>query len=381
MVGVHSKEWFKKQEAKLQEPINNTIRYYSKSATIKIASIILAPWGIVELIGVRRNLRSFSNLTTDYMNKGRAVTNDGAPGAGKTFTGSNVAYFLALEQWQRLKSDYFTQRTLVAQWVREGNTDKIEAFKALEESYNFYKENEALYIPCLASSIPLREYGTGRFSYKLTNEMFLQEEKTPEYTVYFNDESGLLQGANTSKTAPQDVLAFWRFPRHFFDGMFVNTNQDGAQNAIYMRRSTDFVNHIYGQEWIMSPTRLNLKYERKERKYFRRLERGKLSAKKAEYIGQELYYLKKYKATIGFRSIRCQTMTTEGVSLGGVDEIILPAIGGVEYDDRAYRKLYKCKDKPIELQGWDKLVVDEQATPLDDGQNDEAKPQKNRGGK
>lgn len=360
----HNTEWYAKQEARLQEPLKNTKRYYGKSAMVKICTGFppLMIWGLVQLIRVYLYINNFSNLTADYMQKGRAVTNDGPPGAGKTFTGGNVAYFLAQERWEQLKSDYFTQKTLVERWLRTGDTEKLEAFKALEESYLFYKEREETNIPCLVSSIPLREYGTGRMSYQLTPEMFLQIERTPEYTVYFNDESGKDQGADTSKTENKDLLAFWRLPRHFFDGMFVNTNQDGDQNAIYMRRSTDFVNHIFGQEWVMRPLRLERKYARKERRYFKRLAKGRLSAERAEYIGQGLYFLKKYKATIGFRRVTCRTTTKDGVAVGDIDKVILPAIGGVQYDDRAYRNQYKCKDKPIKLKGWEKLVMDEQDT-------------------
>ncbi len=356
---THSPAWFAKQEARLEEPLKNTVRYYGKSATVKICTGILAIWGIVQLVRLRKYIYNFSNLTTDYMNKGRAVTNDGAPGAGKTFTGANVAYFLALEQWEKLKSEYFTQRTMVSQWLKNGDTDKLETFKAIEESYLFFKEREGSFIPCLVTSIPLREYGTGRMSYVLDRKMFLQKERTAENSVFFNDESGSDQGADTSKTTNKDLLAFWRLPRHFFDGMFVNTNQDGNQNAIYMRRSTDFVSHIFGQEWLMEPLKLQWRYTRKERRYYKRLQRGKLSAQRAEYIGQELYYLKKYIATIGFRRIKSQLLTTKGVAIGDVDTTILPAIGGVQYDDRAYRKQYKCKDKPIKMQGWDKLIIEE----------------------
>lgn len=359
MAKTHSPAWFAKQEARLEEPLKNTVRYYGKSAILKICTGILAIWGIVQLVRLRKYIYNFSNLTTDYMNKGRAVTNDGAPGAGKTFTGSNVAYFLALEQWEKLKSEYFTQRTMVSQWLKNGDTDKLETFKAIEESYLFFKEREGSFIPCLVTSIPLREYGTGRMSYVLDRKMFLQKERTAENSVFFNDESGSDQGADTSKTTNKDLLAFWRLPRHFFDGMFVNTNQDGNQNAIYMRRSTDFVSHIFGQEWLMEPLKLQWRYTRKERRYYKRLQRGKLSAQRAEYIGQELYYLKKYIATIGFRRIKSQLLTTKGVAIGDVDTTILPAIGGVQYDDRAYRKQYKCKDKPIKMQGWDKLIIEE----------------------
>lgn len=362
-MAAHSPAWFARQEARLQEPIKNTVRYLGKSAIIKIfaglPTLILPVVGIIELYKLRKSLESYSTLTTAIMNNGRAVTNDGPPGTGKTFTGSNVAYMLALEQWHKLKSDYYTQRTMVSQWVKTGESDKLEAFQALEQSYNFFKEHEAENIPCLVSSVPLREYGTGRMSFKLTPELFRQIERVPEYTVIFNDESGLDQGAETSKTDDKDLLAFWRFCRHFFDGMFINTNQDGDQNGIYMRRSTDYVNHIYGQKWLFEPLLLKARYERKERRYYKRLALGKISKIRAEYIGQVLYYLKKYIATIGFRRVTCRKTTSEGASVGDIEEIILPAIGGVQYDNRAYRKLYKCKDKPIKLQGWERLAVDE----------------------
>lgn len=355
----HTREWFLKQELRLQEPLKNTKRYYYKSATVKIASVILMPFGIIELLKVRKNLQRFMDFKTDFMNNGRTVTNDGAPGVGKTFLGCNMAYYLAQEQWARLQSDYLTQRTMLAQWVAMGDLDKLTAFKALEESYNFYKAHEGEFIPCLVSSIPLKEYGTNRYSYKLTPEVYLQVERCPEYTVLFNDESGLIQGADTSKTAKKELLEFWRFHRHYFDGMSVNTNQDGGQNAIYMRRSTDYNNHIYGQEWLLHPRRLEKRIERKEQRFYKRISKGKLDEKRTQFIGQKLYFLKKYKSTIGFRRVTYKLSTPGGVALGDTEEIILPAIGGVQYDDRTFRNLYRCKDKPIKLAGWERLVVDD----------------------
>ncbi len=360
---IHSAEWFKKQEARLEEPLKNTIRYKGRKATLKIfaglPTLVLPILGIVELYRLKKYINSFSNFSTDYMRNGRAVTNDGAPGAGKTFTGCNTSYFLALEAWKRLQEDYFTQKAMLSEWLKNGDTDKIEAFKAIEKSYEFYKVLEATNIPCLISSIPLREYGTGRMSFAITPEMFLQIDPVPEYTIFFIDEIGEDQGVDKSDTNNPDYLAFWRFPRHFFDGKFVNTNQDGGQAAIAVRRSTDYINHIVGQEWIMRPAALIKRYERKKMRYFRGLNRGKYSKARAEHIAQELYYLKKYISTIGFRQVTCQLMTTKGVAIGGLDKFILPAIGGVQYDERTYRKQYKCKDKPIKMRGWEKLTIDE----------------------
>ncbi len=355
----HNSEWFAKQEARLQEPLKNTVRYVCRWAIFKICTGFLLIWGIVELISLRKELRNFSSFTTEYLRNGRATTNDGAPGAGKTFLGSNAAYFLAIERWEELKTDYYTQKSMVSEWLRSGETDKLEAFKSLEESYLFYKERENDLIPCLISTIPLREYGTGRMSYQVTPEIFLQKDRVPEYTVFFNDEIGEDQGVDKSDTTNPYYLAFWRFPRHFFDGLFMNTNQDGSQAAIAVRRSTDFNNHIYGQEWVKRPTALENRFKRREQRYLKRLNAGKYSEERAEYIAQELYYLKKYYRTIGFREITCQLMTTKGALVGEKSKIILPAIGGVQYDDRTYRKQYRCKDKPIELRGWEKLTIEE----------------------
>ncbi len=357
---IYTEKWYGKRERELQEPIRNTKRYYGRRAFIKICSCIppLIIWGIVQWVRVQKYLSRYIEFYNECLENGRAITNDGAPGAGKTFTGAQMAYFLARRQWDKLKSDYFTQRTMIAEWIKHGDTDKLSAFRALEESYRYYSDREQTHIPCLVSSIPLKEYGTQRMSYKLTAEIFLQIDRCPEYSVIFNDESGLGQGADKSKTDDQDVLSFWRFPRHFFDGFFVNTNQDGAQNAIFMRRSTDYLNHIKGQEWLLRPVRLEKRIARRERRYYKYIDRHNLTGK-AYKKGQKLYYLKRYAATIGFRRVRHRLTTTSGEPVGEEREYIFPAIGGLDYDDRAYRNLYKCKDKAIDLAGWEKLVVDE----------------------
>lgn len=358
MSRTHDAKWFAKWQARIREPIKNTKRYYYRSSIIKICTVILAPWGLHRLLKLRKFLNRYINLSTDCLMQGRTITNDGAPGAGKTFTGSNMAYFLAARRWQELKSEYYTQRAMLAEWIALGDTDRLYAFKSLEESYVFYAEREAEFIPCLVSSVPLREYGTERMSYELTPEVYAQIAKIPEYSVLFNDESGLLFGGDTSKSADSSIKDFWRFIRHFLDAMSVNTNQDGNQNGIYMRRSTDYVNHINGQTWELEPARLLRRIVRREARFFKKMERGKLSEKRAEHIGQELYFLKKYARTIGFRRVYHRLQTQTGEFAGDEGEYILPAIGGVEYDDRAYRNLYKCKDAAIKLEGWRTLVPD-----------------------
>ncbi|MBO5328624.1 MAG: hypothetical protein J6B04_05585 [Clostridia bacterium] len=356
---IHTDKWFAKQNARLEEPIKNTKRYYYLRAILCFCTFILIPRGIYLIQQVRKHVKIYEEQAATYLDKGRTITMDGAPGTGKTFTGSNMAYNLALWRWEELKAEYFTQRTMVTQWVKELNTDKLNAFEKLEESYIFFAEREQDFIPCLISTIPLREYGTNRMSYKLPPEVFLQIKRCPEYVVLFNDESGMLFGGETSKTENNDLKDFWRFIRHMLDAMSVNTNQDGSQNGIYMRRSTDYVNHMYGQESILHPERLFKRYERKKRRYFKRLYKGKLSEEEQIYQGQKLYYTLKYIKTIGFRAVYHRLTLSNGMPVGDMEAYILPAIGGVEYDDRAYRNYYKPKDQEIALEGWETLVLDE----------------------
>lgn len=358
MQKAHSEAWFAKWEARIQEPFKNTKLYHYRGGFLKmfipVVGIVI---GLIQIFRVREYLRKHIDCRNEYMYSGRMITNDGAPGTGKTFSGSNMAYELAQKRWGELQEDYFTQRSMVAEWVKRGDTDKLTAFKALEESYFFYADRADRYIPCLVTSVPLREYGTGRTSYKLSPEIFYQAQRAPEYTVFFNDESGMLFGADKSKEASADVADFWRLYRHFLDAMSVNTNQDGGQNMIQIRRSTDYVNHLFGQEWILRPFLLERRYDRKERKFYKK--QAKLTPAREEYLAQELYYLNKYIKTIGFRRVLHQLKTAQGENIGAKGYYIFPAVGRVQYDDRSYRNLYKCKDEQIRLEAWEDLVVDE----------------------
>ena len=142
MPKVHSVKWFEKQEAKLEEPFKNTKRYYCKKALLEIilgipTLFILTVIGIIRLIRMWHYIDSFYDQTQDYMFKGRMIKNVGPPGCGKTFTGSNIAYSLALKRWEDLKTDYFTARTMVREWVKNADAEKLIAYEALRDSFVF----------------------------------------------------------------------------------------------------------------------------------------------------------------------------------------------------------------------------------------------------
>lgn len=406
----HNEGWFLKQESRLREPFKNTKLYnfipniifivlyiatkdyyhgwQALAFSILDVSIFLRVeltwhfalefliWLIVfavQLLALFFMVKSIVNLirckyyvnvsqaqADDYLGSARAVTFTGAPGCGKTFSaGANFAIVLAEQRWAKLQSDYILARSMVPHWMRACDVDKLKAFRALEMAYAFYAQNEDFFIPCLISSIPLQDL-YGRFSYQLTPDVYLQAVRVPEYTVIFNDESGKDQGAKYSKTTEDVVMEFWRLNRHYGDFILLNTEQSTDGNGKHIRRVTDYNIMLKRQMWLMRPHFALKLLGFAKKRYFKGLAKRKFGLKKARELGESLFYAEKILKTIGFRRIPYRFGASEN---NVVDleqgEYIFPARGMADYDDRAYRGLYKAKDKQIDLKPWMALVIEE----------------------
>ena len=356
MAKVHTERWFAKQERLLNnEPFKNTRKYYCHVLRFFTRMFIFPT---VTALQYARYRNLCLKQSEDYIGKSRAVTLTGEPGVGKTFSATSIAIAIAGRRWEALKSDYLLQSAMINRWIEEGDVEKITSFRSLEESYFFYKEREAIGIPCLVSSIPLRDR-CGRFSYQLTPEVPLQLVRLPEYTVIFNDESGLTQGAKTSRNASSDIKDFYRFNRHFGDFLLLNTEQGDDQNAKYIRIVTDHNIRLRRQEWIMKPTAAPWKLEKQKAKFFKKQAQGKYSPERERYLAEKYYYREKYLKTIGFRAIPYHVTQSEGSGLDGENGIYyFPACGMAEYDDRAFRNLYQSKDKLLNVPIYHSLLVD-----------------------
>lgn len=360
VVKQHSEAWFAKQEARLQEPYKNTKRYYFRDALLKILTIVRIPDALVNAIRCKYHIMQCEAQMGDYLGAARAVTFVGAPGVGKTFSASNFAVVIAGQQWARLQSDYLLQSSLINRWIAEGNIDKIVAFRALEQSYWYFKERESWKIPCLLSSVPIQDK-FGRFSYKLTPDVALQIVRVPEYSVLFNDESGMTQGANTSKSASTDILDFYRCNRHFGDFILINTEQGGDGNGKYIRKVTDYNIRLKRQETIMAPKIAEWRLEKRKARFFKRKAKGKYTAERERYLGEKLYYREMYLKTIGFRVIPYRFEMTEGNAMDSEHgNYIFPRSGMANYDSRAYRTMYKCRNQELAVESWSSFLVDDQ---------------------
>ena len=303
-------------------------------------------------------LEKYEEQRENYLGKGRSVTLIGAPGSGKTVFGGTISVTLADQRWDKLQFDYFTENARKNYYVETLNAEKLKRLQALKESYEFYKEREQEYIPCLATSIGMQDL-QGRYSYVLTPDVYAQLKRVPEYSVLFNDESGREQGCNTSKNATDSVLDFWRLNRHFGDFILINTEQGADGNGKYIRKCTDYNLRCYYQEWVLAPKKLQAKFEQRKAEFYELRELGELTPEIEEYLLQELYYEQKYIATIGFRKIKVRKEgTPEQGAIQAEDEFkIIPSRTIYNYDERAYAELYECADDPIELVEWKTLTL------------------------
>lgn len=408
MKKVHSDRWFSRWERRINEPFRNTLLYncipgisfiviflvtkdyyhgwqafllsildisiffrFSTSWTFILDVLLWIFAFIVQVISLYLFIRSFVNIgrckyyesvfysqSADYLGSARAVTFTGPPGCGKTFSSAaNFATVIAAQRWEKLKSDYFLQRGMFGRWIEQGEVDKLEAFRSLEESYLFFAERESNFIPCLVSSLPIQDR-YGRFSYVLTDEVASQIVRVPEYSVLLNDESGDSQGCDTSISAAKEIREFYRFNRHFGDFYLLNTEQGDTGNGKYIRIVTDYNIRLQRQKWIMPPNMLLSLLSRAKNRYFRHVQSGKISGEKARYLGQRLYYLEKWAETVGFRAIPYTFSGSDGEGAFEKGTYIFPAIGMGKYDSRAYRGLYRAKDKEITLDAWTSLTVE-----------------------
>lgn len=288
------------------------------------------------------------------------IKNVGPPGCGKTFTASNIAYYLAAQRWQELQAEYFLGQTMLTEWVRQGAADKIENYKITVESYQYFTKHISTHIPCLVTTLAIREYGTGRMSYKLTPDIYAQARRIPEFCVLLNDETGSVFSCRNSTNLQDDVEDFLRFLRHMTDAVGLNTEQGETGDAIGFRKVQDYVNYLGGQDVVMGAKLLEKLYARMFTRYIKRLSKGKYTPEQAKYVGQKLYYLKRFKNSIGFRRIPHELRANGATVMGNKSEnYIFPRIGVCQYSDRAFRNTYKAKDLPIDLETWTELEMEE----------------------
>lgn len=332
---------------------------------VQIAAIVFAVKAVKVIVKVNRYKAKYDRQTENYMKREHSICFIGPPGSGKSVSAGDVAVHVAARRWRDLQIKYATEKWRLPYYERTGQTEKIEDFFAIEESYLFFKRNERRAVPCLATSIGMKV--KGRYTYKATPLFFVQHKRVAEYTVIFDDESGATKGSDTSKAASKRIKLFYRFVRHFGDFIIIMTEQNSAKNADYIRSCLDNNIYCYCQEWVMEPERLGKKISALADKVLGDLQSPAAAdetRRAALRRAKRLYYLNEYRKSIGFRRIRRKnegnTERTTNVYKDSEETIVLPSRPVFDYDDRAYRRLYKAGGQVIDMEIWQRLSFGEE---------------------
>lgn len=317
---------------------------------------------ITSLIRYSLILRLVKKHNNEILNqRSRVDFRKGPPGCGKSTQTLYEARVLAQKCEDELTYKY---------WNYLGTDDsKLSAFKRQEkkeviEAFEFYQREGT--IPCLWSNVPCTDEFK-RKANRLTSKHLLQEERLPYLSVAFNDEIGSEFEAQKGKTDKKfkNLSLFGRFIRHFIDGYWRLTEQDEKKSFIDIRRVVERVVMCLTQQWIMKPIFLDKIYS------FFKNKRTNLTKKMTEYkIDSNTYnklkgkvfrtskrtsgFMRKFKHYIdcvGFRKYTVEereySESEDKILKSQLKVFYTPSCLNINYNDRCFHNLYKCKDKEL----------------------------------
>lgn len=291
------------------------------------------------------------DCTLDFGNV--VQVNAGKPRSGKTSSGVQDVFALALLKWKELQYDYWSYVSREEEILKYGTRDEKLMLKEVKLSYEFYIKSPC--IPCLWSNIGVFDK-KGRASHKVTLEHLKGLKRLPLYSVVFFDELGATlkadDGLNRSGVEkPLDVSDMFRLGGHFLKWCVIGSEQDFNHIFIDCRRVVGFNKLILGQEWVCRPVLLWGIF-----KFLKWSKQSKLDkkVKKNRRYAKFMRWLESFCRGIGFRRIKYTyaTNTETGANIiGASDDSKLTSYGRyriryipsnliANYDDRAYKQLY-----------------------------------------
>lgn len=113
---------------------------------LQLGGIVLIVFSVITLFkkGIKAKYFEFVyyGQSAGYMENQHSVCCTGPPGAGKTSLGGDMAVCVARRRWEDLKYEYHTRKRRIRTCIQMGMTEELEKFKAIEESYLFFKRRE-----------------------------------------------------------------------------------------------------------------------------------------------------------------------------------------------------------------------------------------------
>ena len=265
---------------------------------------------------------------------------DGPPGSGKTSSLVNDYKVLADKRYNTICNKYALLEPFLDDipfWPIKEREDAEEII----EAYNFYKNSNSY--PCLWTSVP--SFVDDVPTNMLTADHLMQRKRLPYGSVVIMDETSLILPQELYHDKPYEILEMCKFPRHFGDFIYGSTEQDEDSNLIYLRRVAGCTKHMIKQEWIQKPKILMWIYDKL-------LSKVKVMTKKKVNF---FICLDKIIHSMGYRKYYYTETFGGFVPVPGIQTFILKPNLVVDYDERAYKNAYRCKNQQLEQASWEHL--------------------------
>lgn len=362
------------------------IVHYIKTFSLSIFRLIVFSFvAIIEIIALGKLLAWIIDYTrvqlhNESVDRSKVIiVRDGAPGAGKTSSLIYDVVILAIKSWEDIQYQYWLLKPNFEKIAREGTQDEQRRCREIVEAYEYYSAEHIVngvktkIVPCLHSNIPI--YVDGLPCSKLLVKHIMQEAKLPYGAVCLGDEFGLMVPQELHTNKPIQIKEMAKFPRHFGDFHFGLTEQDQKNMFIEFRRSTCENKYMLSQKWELQPWLLNWVFKSLQKHYTRHEPtRERVSQIKA---------LDRLRSNVGFRKYtyidRGNENNLEGISRKKT--FILPVFLNADYDSRTFKNLYRARDKTIEPDIWDNIVIPDETLKelFRDDIADMCKPKKKKG--
>lgn len=225
---------------------------------------VLWSWSLLRLIKFIVAFRRMKKTNNDCDNCYMTLL-IGAPGTGKTASGTQISYSASKEAWRKLqferakefgRLDHYNEILSSEESTESEKEDarfSLAYYEFLDKSYQFFKDNEDDFIPCLVTSNPMWDID-GRMTYKYESKYVTEHTLLPAFSVIFCDEIGYEEGSDKSKELPPDFATWYRYHRQFGDYKIYGTDQDSGAVCIQARRCTDNNRALYKQNWVLPPS-------------------------------------------------------------------------------------------------------------------------------
>ena len=279
----------------------------------------------------------------------------GAPGTGKSSSGLWQAVEMSKRLWVELQDKYWMLKQAIDKITKKGGTppDKLlKDFKEARTAYEFYKNNEC--VPCLWTNIPVTV--DGRYTNMVRRCHIEQMRRVTAYTVVFLDEVGAIVSVDEGRDKPLCISDFFRLCRHMGEFRIICTEQDRENVYIDIRRVVADNEQMLAQKWVLKPLVLLAPFH--VLRFMFRINRARL-----KFLAPVLRWLSKTLRYIGFR--RFQAVSTGNTESAYTEDIkkrtyYLPTMLNCTYDDRTYREGYKVKNKVVNPDIFQSLILPEE---------------------